>query len=119
MKDFTDLEVWKRAHQTVLSVYKITKYLPPEERFILISQILRAAISIPANIAEGFTQKTKKSKINMYNISLSSLQELKYYLLLCKDLNYYTQIKNIYNQCEEIGKMLNGLINSIKNNPSY
>ena len=111
---FEDLEVWKKAHQLVLHVYKITKDFPPEEKFGLVSQMRRAAVSIPANIAEGFKKRTLKDKANFYNIAQGSLEELRYYFILVKDLGFMKESEGWLNAVEEIGRMLYGLIRSIQ-----
>lgn len=111
---FEDLEVWKKAHQLVLNVYKITKDFPPEERFGLVSQMRRAAISVPANLAEGFKKRTLRDKSNFYNIAQGSLEELRYYIILSKDLEYLTDNRDLLDMVEEIGRMLYGLIRSIQ-----
>jgi len=109
---FTDLIVWQKAHQLVLEIYKVTKNFPREEIYGLTSQMRRSAISIPANIAEGFVKKGIKDKIRFFNIAQGSLEELKYYLLLSKDLKYYE--KNEINLLsDKVGKLLNGYINGI------
>ncbi|MBK7105193.1 MAG: four helix bundle protein [Ignavibacteriae bacterium] len=109
---FTDLIVWQKAHQLVLEVYKETRNFPKEEIYGLTSQMRRAAISIPANIAEGFVKKGIKDKIRFFNISQGSLEELKYYLILSKDLRY-CEINELILLSDEIGKLLNGYINGI------
>ncbi|MEW6002141.1 MAG: four helix bundle protein [Nitrospirota bacterium] len=111
---FEDLEVWKKAHELVLKIYKITKDYPTEEKFGLVSQMRRAAISIPANISEGFKKRTLKDKANFYNIAQGSLEELRYYLILSKDLEYYKDTDELHELIEIIGKMLYGLIRSIQ-----
>lgn len=111
---FEDLNVWDKAHQLVLNTYRITKGFPAEEKFGLASQMRRASISVPANIAEGFKKRTLKDKINFYNISQGSLQELRYYIILSKDLEYIADIKDLLNIIEEIERMLSGLIKSIQ-----
>lgn len=111
---FEDLQVWQKAHQLVLVIYKTTRKFPDEERFGLISQMRRSAISVPANIAEGFRKQGKKDKINFYNIAQGSLDELNYYIILSKDLEYIKTNSILLNQIEEIARMLTGLINSIK-----
>jgi len=111
---FEDLEVWKKAHKLVLNIYSITKDYPAEEKFGLISQMRRAAISIPANIAEGFKKRGIKDKANFYNIAQGSLEELRYYLILSKDLGYYEQVENLFDLTETVGRMLYGLIRSIQ-----
>src|SRR3990172_370416 len=114
IEKFEDLEVWKKAHRLVLDIYNITRGFPPEEKFGLVSQMRRAAVSIPANIAEGFKKQTLKDKSNFYNIAQGSLEELRYYLILSKDLRYMQGNQEILNNVEEIGRMLYGLIRSIK-----
>jgi four helix bundle protein len=104
-KTFQDLIVWQKAHQFVLAIYTATKQFPPDERFGLTSQIRRASVSIPANIAEGFSKKTKADKARFYNIAKSSLEEVRYYLILSGDLGY-TENSNLFSQLEEISRLL-------------
>ncbi len=111
---FEDLEVWKKSHELVLKIYKITKEFPSEEKFGLVSQMRRSAVSIPANIAEGFKKRGLKDKSNFYNIAQGSLEELRYYLILSKDLGYYDNKKDFHELMEIIGKMLYGLVKSIQ-----
>src|SRR3989338_6423360 len=92
---FEDLTVWQKSHQLALEIYKATKSFPPEEKFGLVSQMKRAAVSVPANIAEGFKRRGTRDKINFYNISQSSLNELQYYMILIKDLKYSEKIEKI------------------------
>ena len=87
-KSFTDLEIWQRAHQFVLDVYRLTATFPQEERFGLISQFRRAAISVPANIAEGFRKYSIADKARFMNIAEGSIEECEYYCLLAQDLGY-------------------------------
>jgi len=111
---FEDLEVWKKAHSLVLKIYNLTRCFPKEEKFGLVSQMRRAAISIPANLAEGFKKRTTKDKSNFYNIAQGSLEELRYYLILAIDLNYIVDNDKLIDSVEEIGRMLYGLIKSIQ-----
>jgi four helix bundle protein len=113
INDFRQLKVWQKAHQVVLTIYKITREFPEEEKFGLISQMRRAAVSVPANIAEGFKKRGENDKIKFYNISQGSLEELRYYIILSKDLNFITDEKELWEATEEVGRMLTGLINSI------
>lgn len=85
---FQDLIVWQKAHEFVLGVYKYSEKFPKDEVYCLTSQLRRASISIPANIAEGFKKKGVKDKLRYYNISQGSLAEVEYYLILSKDLEY-------------------------------
>jgi len=87
-KSFRDLRVWKTAHAFVLALYKYTATLPKEESYALIPQMRRAAVSIPANIAEGFRRRSKPEKARFMNIAEGSLEECRYYLILAQDLNY-------------------------------
>ena len=87
-KTFKDLIMWQKAHAFVLLVYKISEKFPKTEQFCLTSQLRRAAISIPANIAEGYRRKGKADKLRFYNIAQTSLEECRYYVVLSKDLNY-------------------------------
>jgi len=110
---FEDLSVWQKAHQLVLQVYRITGSFPAEERFGLSSQMRRAAVSVPANLAEGFKKRGVKDKLNFYNIAQGSLEELRYYLILSKDLGYLSDNHEMVESAEEIARMLHGLIASV------
>jgi four helix bundle protein len=112
-KYFTDLLVWQKAHQFVLSIYKLSKRFPKEELFALTSQVRRASISVPANIAEGFKKRSRQEKARFMNIAQGSLEECHYYLILVKDLGY-GDTKTLLAQIEEIGKMLTGYIKALK-----
>ncbi len=112
IKHFTDLIVWQKSHQLALDIYRLTNNFPNEEKFGLISQMRRAAYSIPANIAEGFKRQGAKDKIRFYNIAQGSLSELSYFLILSTDLDYTTT--NLRSKVNEIEKLLAGLIRSIK-----
>jgi four helix bundle protein len=116
-KCFRELVVWQKAHQFVLDIYKLSNVFPKAEIFGLTSQLRRAAISIPANIAEGFARTGKNDKLRFYTISLGSLNEVSYYLLLCQDLNY-SQTEELQIKADEIGKMLKSYSNSIQNSSS-
>ncbi len=117
IRSFKDLIVWQKSHELALEIYKITKDFPQDEKFGLVSQMRRAAVSVAANIAEGFKRRTTKDKINFYNTSQSSLNELEYYIVLIEDLRYADSLDKIKFLIEEVGKMLNGLISSINRIP--
>ncbi len=117
VRRFEDLTVWQKSHKLTLMIYKITKDFPKEEKFGLVSQMRRAAVSISANIVEGFKRRGSRDKVNFYNISQGSLNELQYYLTLVKDLGYIASVENIKSLADEVGKMLNGLITSIVHRP--
>jgi four helix bundle protein len=111
---FEDLKVWRKAHELVLKTYQVTRDFPNDEKFGLVSQMRRAGVSIAANIAEGFKRRTLKDKSNFYNISQGSLEELRYYLLLSVDLGYLRDDEKLQDLSAEIGRMLHGLIKSIR-----
>ena len=115
VEKFADLLVWQDAHRLVLRVYAITKKFPDDEKFGLISQMRRAAISIAANIAEGFRRRGIQEKVRFYNISEGSLEELKYYFIVSKDLGYILSNVDEMTLAESVGRLLNGLINSTEN----
>ena len=117
-KSFEELIVWQKAHLFVLSVYKLTEDFPKHEVYGLTSQLRRAAVSIAANIAEGYKKKDYKNKINFLNISESSLQECKYYIILANDLNYISD-KNLFQILDEIAKLLSAYAKSILKNHSH
>ena len=112
-KNFTDLIVWQKAHKFVLWVYRVTENFPKSELYGLTSQFRRAAVSIAANIAEGFAKTGKADKLRFYNIAKGSIHECKYYLILAKDLGYLqsTEEEKIL---EEISKLLGSYMKSIK-----
>ena len=109
---FQDLMVWQKAHQFVLAVYRLSQSFPNHEVYGLTSQIRRASVSIPANIAEGFKKKTPKEKVRFFNIAQGSLEEVRYYLILTRDLNY-GDTENLAHHLDEIGRMLEGYMKSI------
>lgn len=118
MKDrvqgFEDLLVWQKAHQLVLNVYKVTKKFPKEELYGLISQIRRSAVSVPANIAEGYRKRTKAEKQRYLTIAHGSLEETRYYLILSRDLGYLDSTL-LSNLAEEISKLLTLYYRKIEN----
>ena len=111
MRNFEDLRVWQAAHQLTLDVYKAVKLFPPEERFELRSQIVRAVVSIEANIAEGCGRRTDSELRRFLQISMGSLSELKCELRIAKDLGYIQaeHFGTLTKACSDVGRMLNGL----------
>ncbi len=87
-RSYSDLDVWRNAHAFVLDTYRFTKEFPSDERFGLTSQFRRAAVSIPANIAEGFRRYTSADKARFMNTAEASADECDYYCILAKDLGY-------------------------------
>ena len=114
--NYEGLNVFKKSHKFVLEIYDITKSFPKDEKFKLIDQLIRASYSIPSNIAEGNSRNTTKDYINFLYMARGSASEVKYFLLLSNDLGYISSDKYeaLKNKIENIAKMLNGLINSLK-----
>jgi len=114
-KGFRKLIVWQRAHQLVLQIYKFTEEFPKHEMFGLISQLRRAMVSVPANIAEGYAAGGKGQFGRYLDIAQGSLAEVEYYLILAQELSYITQTQ--YEQAEtlraETGFLLHRLIESL------
>jgi len=111
IKNFTDLNAYKEAHKLVLIIYKFTAKFPKEERYGLIDQMHRAAISTTSNIAEGFSRNTIKDKCQFYTLAQGSLTELQSQLLISRDLSYLTKedFNQIANQTVIVNKLINGL----------
>lgn len=116
-QSFKDIIAWQKAHEFVLLTYKVTNSFPSLERFGLCSQFQRAAVSIAANIAEGYRKKGAADKLRFLNISQGSLEECRYYIILAKDLQYIND-DNYYQlteRLEEASRLLNGYYRGIKN----
>jgi four helix bundle protein len=111
-----DLEVWKVSHNAVLQVYQLTKLFPGDERFRLVDQLCRAAASVPANIAEGKGRSSLREYVQFLSIARGSVEEVKYFLLLARDLKYLDQqdYDGLANDYDHVGKMLNGLMTSLR-----
>jgi four helix bundle protein len=109
LETFENLRVWQKAHALVLGVYRITAQFPGEERYGLVSQRRRAAVSVPANIAEGFKKRGVRDKTNFYNIAQGSLEELRYYAILSRDLGYVSDVAALRRDIDEVARMLHGL----------
>ena len=113
-RKFQDLIVWQKAHRFVLSIYSISRSFPKEEIYGLTSQFRRAAVSVPANIAEGFKRRTVPDKIRFLNIAQSSLEECRYYLILVQDLGYNNNCTEVMGELEEVSKLLDSYVNKLK-----
>ncbi len=111
-QSFEDLLVWQKSHQLVLRVYKMTSTFPKAEIFGLCSQMRRAAVSVPANIAEAFKRRSRPDKARVMNIAQGSLEELGYYFLLVKELGY-TDTTTEREKTDEVARMLYSYIASV------
>ena len=118
MKDFRTLKVWEKAHALTLEIYKATEKFPKHEIYALTSQIQRASVSIPANIAEGCGKDSDPELKRYFLISMGSASELEYLLLLAHDLGYLPEntFQSMTNDLVEIRKMLNAFIQKLKAN---
>jgi four helix bundle protein len=105
-RSFRDLLVWRKAHEFVLAVYGFTAGFPRQETYGLALQMRRAAVSVPANIAEGFRRRGKTDKARFMNLAEGSLEECRYYLILAQDLGYGDTAK-LSATAEEISRLLN------------
>jgi four helix bundle protein len=112
---FEELEVWKKAHQLTLDIYRLTEQFPSKEQYRVNSQLCRASSSICANIVEGNARGSYKDYLRFLYIARGSLEETRYFILLSKDLNYLTEIQynNLNQQIIIISKMLNGMIKGL------
>ena len=117
LKNHKDLKVWQKSYRLCLDIYRTTKKFPKEERYGLTSQIRRAAVSIPSNIAEGYGRKTTADYLRFLYIAYGSICELETQLLLSGDLNYVKQenLKALKDGTEEVERMLKALIKSLEN----
>lgn len=112
LRTFTDLDVWQKGHELVVAIYSLTKTFPAEEKYSIVSQLRRAAVSITSNIAEGFGRHSVKEKSHFYNIAHGSVSELQNQILISRDVGYITsEISNeLFTQCAVVHKMITGLL---------
>ena len=115
---FQDLLAWQKAHAFTIMVYNTTRSFPEWERFRLCSQFERAAVSISANIAEGYKKISRADKLRLMNIAQGSLEECRYYIILSKDLGYIDEIKyeELSYAIYTASRLLNAYCKGIKDN---
>ena len=111
MQRFTDLRVWQDGHALTLEIYRLTAGFPSEERHGLVSQLRRAAFSVPANIAEGSKRQTQTEYARFLNIAEGSLAETEYFLILARDLGYLEAdaVEPLTAQIDQLARMLHAL----------
>ena len=113
LKSYKELIVWQKSMILVKEIYQLTSIFPNDEKFGLISQMRKASISIPSNMAEGWGRLSRKNYIQFLRISRGSLFELETQILITKELKYINDSEAIENLITEISKMLNSLINKL------
>ncbi|MBR3759131.1 MAG: four helix bundle protein [Bacteroidaceae bacterium] len=115
---FENIITWQKAHQFTSLVYRITQRFPEDEKFGLTSQFRRAAVSIGANVAEGYKKLSKADKLRFFNISEGSLAECQNYIILSKDLGFLDKDDYIllHESATEVGRLLTAYCNGIINN---
>jgi len=111
-RSFQDLVVWRKAHAFVLAVYALTAIFPKQETYGLALQFRRSAVSIPANIAEGFRRRGKADKARFMNLAEGSLEECRYYLILTQDLGY-GDTASLTTTLEEVSRLLDAYSRAI------
>lgn len=116
IKSFKDLVVWQKGHELVLLIYRVTKDFPKSERFGLVNQLRRAAVSITSNITEGFYRGSYREKQYFYLLARGSLGEVQNQLLISRDISYLNldKFNEISQKSVEVHKLLNGLIRGCK-----
>lgn len=109
---FEDLVVWQKSHQLVLRVYRISAQFPKTEQYGLSSQMRRAAVSVAANIAEAFKKRGRPDKARLMNVAQGSLEELRYYFILSRDLEYMPRGED-WSELEEVSRILGAYTRSL------
>ena len=120
MQRFTSLKVWQRSHALTLQIYRLTKELPAEEKYGLVSQLRRAAVSVPTNIAEGSKRQGSQDFARFLNIAEGSLVEAEYLIMLCRDLEYLTpeSVAPLLAEIREVAAMLHYLRLKVESKPN-
>jgi len=116
IRNYADLIAWQKAMTLAESVYKTTQLLPREERYGLVSQMRRAAVSIPSNIAEGEGRGNDGNLLHSLGVAYGSLRELETQTLLAKRLRLLkdNEVQVVFDQCDEVGRLLNGLMKTVR-----
>lgn len=111
---FTQLSTWQKARVFAVEVYKATNLMPGTEKYGLVSQLQRASVSVAANIAEGFSRRTSKDKVQFYRVALGSITEAQSHLYIANDLKFLNDddLTSLIDLSVELHKMINGMIKS-------
>ncbi len=118
INSFQDLKIWQKSMDIVEEIYNITKKMPKEEQYGLTGQMQRAAVSIPSNIAEGYSRSTTKEYVHFLHVAKGSKSELQTQLMICERLGYLeiNELEHVFNQLSELGKMFYVLIKKLEGN---
>jgi len=121
IKNYKELDIWKRSVEIAIEIYNTSKIFPREELYGLTSQIRRASVSIPSNVAEGFHRYSKKEFINFLVISRGSIAEDQSHLFVALDLDYISkeQFNDIYSKSVDIFKQINSFIQYLRTCKDY
>jgi four helix bundle protein len=116
VNNYRDLRVWQMGMTMVTEIYKVSQAFPREELYGLTSQLRRAGVSVPANIAEGFGRQTTRDYLNFLTIARGSLMEVETLLQICRNLNYVDQpqLDNLLEHADHLSRSLNALITSLR-----
>jgi four helix bundle protein len=116
LRDYTELVVWQKAMDFVEAVYQASKLFPRDELFGLTSQVRRAAVSIPSNIAEGQSRRSSKEFLHFLSVARGSLSEVETQLILSRRLGYLPagELADLESRSAELGRLINGLTNAIQ-----
>jgi four helix bundle protein len=121
IKSYSELQVWQKAHELTLEVFRITEKFPRSDMFGVVSQVRRSSSSVAANIAEGFGRGTTKEFLRSLQISRGELEETRYFLHLSKDLGRISQdeFEKLNGICDSAGRLLNALGSSLRKRMSF
>jgi four helix bundle protein len=114
---FEDMKVWQEAHALVMRVFEQTPKIPSDQQEGLAAQMERTAVDVPRYIAEGFRRRGSRNKAHYYNLSQSSLEGLRYYFILCRDLKYGIDFDDLAYRGDQVARMLDGLVRSMTRGP--
>jgi len=117
VKTYRELQVWQKAHELVLVVFKMTERFPKSDQFGIVSQVRRSASSVAANIAEGFGRGTTKEFLRCLQIARGELEETRYFMYLGSDLGRITEeeFRNVNDECDSVGRLINAIGRSLRN----
>lgn len=114
IRSYEDLVAWQKSYKLVLTVYKLTRGFPTDERFGLTSQVRRAAVSVPSNIAEGWGRGSRADYVRFVEIARGSIYELQTQMKLAADLEYIPPQHEVHEQMREVERLINALIRSLR-----